>query len=91
MAKKDAPKQKAPMKKKPAAKRKKKVGHTAVAGNAYISASFNNTIVTITDKSGATQTWQVPVQVVSKEAESQPHLPPAQQPRRQQQQQATWA
>ncbi|MCL2570039.1 MAG: 30S ribosomal protein S11 [Firmicutes bacterium] len=46
------------MKKKPVAtKKKKKVGHQVAHGHAYISASFNNTIVTITDKDGAVQTW----------------------------------
>ena len=57
MAKKEAPKPKAVMKKKPTTKRKKKPGHHVAHGNAYISSSFNNTIVTITDRSGATQTW----------------------------------
>ncbi|MCL2851174.1 MAG: 30S ribosomal protein S11 [Firmicutes bacterium] len=45
------------MKKKPTTKRKKKPTHSVVHGKAYISASFNNTIVTIADGSGATQTW----------------------------------
>jgi len=42
---------------KPTTKRKKKITHSAVAGQAYISASFNNTIVTITDQSGAVISW----------------------------------
>ena len=54
-------KTKAPMKHKPttdAAKRKKKkAAHTNVKGQAYIQASFNNTIVNITDGNGATITW----------------------------------
>ncbi|MCL2846305.1 MAG: 30S ribosomal protein S11 [Firmicutes bacterium] len=45
------------MKKKPTTKRKKKVSHNIAQGQAHISASFNNTIVTITDQSGAVQTW----------------------------------
>lgn len=45
------------MKKKPATKRKKKVTHNVVQGQAHISASFNNTIVTISDGAGAVQTW----------------------------------
>ena len=57
MAKKEAPKPKPQMKKKPTTKRKKKPTHSVVQGKAHISASFNNTIVTITDASGATQTW----------------------------------
>jgi len=57
MAKKEAPKPKPQMKKKPTTKRKKKPSHSIVQGKAHISASFNNTIVTITDGSGATQTW----------------------------------
>jgi len=52
----------AEMKKKPTvtattAKRKKKASHTSSKGQAHIQASFNNTIVTITDESGATHTW----------------------------------
>jgi len=42
---------------KPAGKRKKKVTHSVTAGRAHISASFNNTIVTITDASGAVLAW----------------------------------
>jgi len=57
MAKKEAPKPKPTMKKKPTTKRKKKVGHSVAQGQAHISASFNNTIVTITDGNGATQSW----------------------------------
>lgn len=47
----------AEMKKKPTTKRKKKVTHSAVHGQAHISATFNNTIVTITDASGAVISW----------------------------------
>jgi len=57
MAKKEAPKPKPTMKKKPTTKRKKKVSHNIAKGQAHISASFNNTIITITDGNGATQTW----------------------------------
>lgn len=57
MAKKEAPKPKPTMKKKPTTKRKKKPGHSVVQGQAHIAASFNNTIVTITDGAGATQSW----------------------------------
>ena len=42
-------------KKKPTTKRKKKAGVSK--GQAHISASFNNTIVNITDERGATITW----------------------------------
>ena len=52
-----AEKQGAPMKKKPTTKRKKKVGHSITQGQAHIHASFNNTIVNITDGKGATQAW----------------------------------
>ncbi|MCL2228706.1 MAG: 30S ribosomal protein S11 [Firmicutes bacterium] len=37
--------------------KKKKASHTDVKGRAYIHASFNNTIVTITDQKGAVHTW----------------------------------
>jgi len=47
----------APMKKKPTTKRKKKVTHSNIKGHAHIHASFNNTIVNITDESGATFAW----------------------------------
>jgi len=50
-------KPKAPMKKKPVAKRKKKVTHNVATGQAHISASFNNTIVTIADQSGSVIVW----------------------------------
>jgi len=50
-------KAKPPMKKKPVATKKKKKTHSAAHGQAHISSSFNNTIITITDQSGATQTW----------------------------------
>jgi len=49
-------KAKAPMKKKVVAKKKKKT-HSAAHVQAHISASFNNTIITIADQSGACQTW----------------------------------
>jgi len=39
------------------AKRKKKAAHTSTSGDAHIQASFNNTIVNITDKTGATISW----------------------------------
>ena len=42
---------------KTTAKRKKKAAHTNVKGQAHIHASFNNTIVNITDENGATQAW----------------------------------
>jgi small subunit ribosomal protein S11 len=55
-------KENAPMKNKPTAtaaatKRKKKASHTNVKGQAHIHASFNNTIVSITDENGATHAW----------------------------------
>lgn len=46
-----------PMKNKPTTKRKKKITHSNVKGKAHIHASFNNTIVNITDETGATVTW----------------------------------
>ena len=49
------------MKKKPnvttTAKRKKKAAHTNAKGHAHIHASFNNTIVNVTDENGATIAW----------------------------------
>lgn len=51
-----AEKTNAPMKKKPAVKKKaKKV--TVAKGRAYINASFNNTIVTLTDDKGSVFNW----------------------------------
>jgi small subunit ribosomal protein S11 len=46
----------APMKKKPAARKKNKKVNIA-KGRAYISASFNNTIVTLTDDKGSAINW----------------------------------
>ncbi len=43
--------------KKPKAKKSKKLLRTVSSGVAHILASFNNTIVTITDKEGNTLTW----------------------------------
>ena len=57
MAKEQVKQAKTPMKKKPTTKRKKKVTHNIARGQAHISASFNNTIVTISDGNGAVQTW----------------------------------
>ena len=42
---------------KPAARPRKKVKKTVVDGIAHIHASFNNTIVTITDRQGNTLAW----------------------------------
>lgn len=42
---------------KPAGKIKKKILKHVTSGIAHIQASFNNTIVTITDKKGETITW----------------------------------
>lgn len=42
---------------KPAASVKKKVKRTVTDGVAHIYASFNNTIVTITDRQGNTLSW----------------------------------
>ena len=39
------------------AKRKKKASHTNAKGQAHIHASFNNTIVNVTDENGATIAW----------------------------------
>jgi len=39
------------------AKRKKKAAHTNAKGQAHIHASFNNTIVNVTDENGATVAW----------------------------------
>lgn len=43
--------------KKPKAKKTKKLLRTVTSGIAHILASFNNTIVTITDREGNTLTW----------------------------------
>jgi small subunit ribosomal protein S11 len=43
---------------KPAARPRKKVKKTVVDGIAHIHASFNNTIVTITDPMGNTLSWK---------------------------------
>lgn len=42
---------------KPAAKSRKRVKKTVVDGVAHIHASFNNTIITITDRQGNTLSW----------------------------------
>ena len=42
---------------KPAARTRKKVKKTVVDGIAHIHASFNNTIVTITDRQGNALSW----------------------------------
>lgn len=42
---------------KPGAKAKKKIKKTIVEGIAHIHASFNNTIITITDRHGNTLCW----------------------------------
>lgn len=42
---------------KPAARTKKKVKKNVVDGIAHVHASFNNTIVTITDRQGNTLCW----------------------------------
>ncbi len=42
---------------KPATKSKKRVKKTVVDGVAHIHASFNNTIITITDRQGNTLSW----------------------------------
>ena len=42
---------------KPAARTRKKVKKTVVDGIAHIHASFNNTIVTVTDNQGNTVVW----------------------------------
>ncbi len=42
---------------KPSSKSRKKVKRTVVDGMAHIHASFNNTIITITDRQGNTLTW----------------------------------
>ena len=57
MAKKEAPKPKAVMKKKPVTKKKKRSTAGLTQAQAHIHTSFNNTIVTITDGNGAVQTW----------------------------------
>lgn len=43
--------------KKPKAKKSKKIIRTVTSGVVHILASFNNTIVTITDKDGNALTW----------------------------------
>ncbi len=42
---------------KPSSKSRKKVKRTVVDGMAHIHASFNNTIITITDRQGNALTW----------------------------------
>ena len=42
---------------KPAARPRKKIKKTVVDGIAHIHASFNNTIVTITDRQGNALSW----------------------------------
>lgn len=42
---------------KPGTRSRKKVKNTVIDGIAHIHASFNNTIVTITDRQGNTLTW----------------------------------
>ena len=42
---------------KPAPRRRKKTARQVTSGIAHIQASFNNTIVTITDKQGNTMCW----------------------------------
>ena len=43
--------------KKPKAKKSKKIMRSVTSGVVHVLASFNNTIVTITDKEGNTLTW----------------------------------
>lgn len=50
---------------KPAARPRKKVKKTVVDGIAHIHASFNNTIVTITDRQGNALSWATSVVPVS--------------------------
>lgn len=40
--------------------KKKKIAKGVTSGIAYIQASFNNTIITITDKQGNTLVWSAP-------------------------------
>ena len=42
---------------KPAAKTKKKIKRVVTDGIAHVHASFNNTIVTITDRQGNALSW----------------------------------
>ncbi len=42
---------------KPSAKPKKKIKKTVVDGVAHVQASFNNTIITITDRQGNALSW----------------------------------
>ena len=42
---------------KPATRTRKKVRRTVVDGNAHVNASFNNTIITITDRQGNALSW----------------------------------
>jgi small subunit ribosomal protein S11 len=42
---------------KPSPKTKKKIKRTIVDGVAHVQASFNNTIITITDRQGNTLSW----------------------------------
>ena len=42
------------------AKTKRRVKKTVYEGNVYIQATFNNTIVTVTDLNGNAVSWAVP-------------------------------
>ena len=55
---------------------RKKVKKTVIDGVAHIYASFNNTIVTITDRQGNTLSWAPPVDLVSAVLVRVPLSPP---------------
>ena len=60
---------------------RKKITKTVVDGIAHVHASFNNTIITITDRQGNTLSWRrlvVPVSAVHAKARpSRPRSPPS--------------
>ena len=53
---------------KPGTRTRKKVKKTVVDGMAHIHASFNNTIVTITDRQGNALSWATAAQVAAERA-----------------------
>lgn len=65
------------MAKKPS---KKKVKRQVASGRAYIHASYNNTIVTITDPDGNPITWSSGGVIGYKEAVRAPLTPPSSRP-----------
>lgn len=61
---------------KPAAKTKKKIKRVVTDGVAHVHASFNNTIVTITDRQGNALSWATSVALASAVRASRPRSLP---------------